>query len=745
MHDLKSRAAELSKNRIISAKVIEALGSSVSVQLVKNGAKLFGLQLVGGPVAVGDIVHVDYSSGKPMVYAIGTEYTPPATRDPVNSQMITDGDEHHTHSIDDIEDFNYTTPPGGTSGSSSWQNPMTDVGDMIYGSQGEWIGVNFADKGVYTSVDAEARTEFSSTYTPAGYALQNSYGEGGDYNAWWALKWQSKCVEGYPTIGEWISIDLGTARSIDYWRMQQEQSDLYPEVIPMAEYEIYYSDNGVDWYLITTHTPTMLDEFRAFSSTQTHRYFKFLCTDYGGPWDHISPGIWFLGLYGSETVDGIPTRLAVGNDNDVLRVSTDIPAWEAPDWYTQAELDAGQLDNRYYTETEIDALELDDLNDVNAPSPSDGHALLWDNGAGEWTSGSVGGGGGHTIQDEGTPLTQRSNLNFAGTAVTVTDDSGNDATLVTITSGSGGSVDEYLYGYYEPVTNGDAIDPGIVFTGGDVVMTQVDEFALEESASELLVQGRLTLTSGTPVTTSDVTAATTVYFTPYKGNRISLYYDGDWHNYTFSELSLSLSGYTADTNYDIFAYNNGSSIVLESTAWSTGTTRATGLTTQDGVYVKSGAITKRYLGTIRTTSTTGQCEDSITKRLCWNYYNRVNKRMRLEDTSSHSYGTASWRYFDNDSSNILEIVCGSNEEAYYIDVSSQVVAGNDSNNAYVGVGVNTSSSSVNLTCSSGNQRLRYSASYTNVALPGYTYFSGLEYAVNTCTFESILLHATVKC
>lgn len=48
-----------------------------------------------------------------------------------------------------------------------------------------------------------------------------------------------------------------------------------------------------------------------------------------------------------------------------------------------------------------------------------------------------GGSGGHTIQDEGAALTQRTNLNFVGTAVTVTDDAGNDATVVTI-SGTGG-------------------------------------------------------------------------------------------------------------------------------------------------------------------------------------------------------------------------------------------------------------------------------------------------------------------
>lgn len=45
------------------------------------------------------------------------------------------------------------------------------------------------------------------------------------------------------------------------------------------------------------------------------------------------------------------------------------------------------------------------------------------------------GGGGHTIEDEGISLTQRTALNFVGAGVTVTDDAGNDATVVTINAG----------------------------------------------------------------------------------------------------------------------------------------------------------------------------------------------------------------------------------------------------------------------------------------------------------------------
>lgn len=46
-------------------------------------------------------------------------------------------------------------------------------------------------------------------------------------------------------------------------------------------------------------------------------------------------------------------------------------------------------------------------------------------------------GGGHVVQDEGTPLAQRANLNFVGAGVTATDDAGNDATVVTIPGGAG--------------------------------------------------------------------------------------------------------------------------------------------------------------------------------------------------------------------------------------------------------------------------------------------------------------------
>ena len=112
--------------------------------------------------------------------------------------------------------------------------------------------------------------------------------------------------------------------------------------------------------------------------------------------------------------------------------------------------------------------------------------------------------------------------------------------------------------------------------------------------------GRLTLTSGTPVTTADVTGAGTLYYTPYVNGQIALY-DGSstWTVYTFTERSLALT-VTSGKNYDVFAYNNSGTVTLElSAAWTNDTTRADALTTQNGVTVKSGATTRRWLGTIR--------------------------------------------------------------------------------------------------------------------------------------------------
>ena len=70
-------------------------------------------------------------------------------------------------------------------------------------------------------------------------------------------------------------------------------------------------------------------------------------------------------------------------------------------------------------------------------------------------------GSAHVIRDEGTPLTNRAALNFAGAGVTVTDDAGNGATLVTIPSGGATTLDALT----DVATAGQSTGKALVFDG----------------------------------------------------------------------------------------------------------------------------------------------------------------------------------------------------------------------------------------------------------------------------------------
>jgi hypothetical protein len=170
-------------------------------------------------------------------------------------------------------------------------------------------------------------------------------------------------------------------------------------------------------------------------------------------------------------------------------------------------------------------------------------------------------------------------------------------------------------------------------------------------------EGRLTLDNTAPVTTSDVTGATSVYFMPYNGNRIALFDGTGWRKYQFTTLTLALGTLTSGLPYDVFIYDNAGTLTLELLAWTNGTTRATALVFQDGVYCKTGALTRRYLGTFYTTSTT-QTEDSGLNRLLWNMYNRVPRQGYVQSTTGHTYGSATTRYWNNDSTMKVSAVLG---------------------------------------------------------------------------------------
>lgn len=179
--------------------------------------------------------------------------------------------------------------------------------------------------------------------------------------------------------------------------------------------------------------------------------------------------------------------------------------------------------------------------------------------------------------------------------------------------------------------------------------------------------GRLTLTSGTPVTVADVTAAGTLYYAPYGGCTTVPTFDGvNWQHSNFAELSIAVPA-VATQLYDVFIYDNAGTLALELTAWTNDTTRATALTTQNGVYVKTGALTRLYLGSVRTV-TASQLNDSFALRHVWNYYHRQVRLSRVAPTADNwSWTTDTYQQWAASAANQLDFVIGVAEVAIHAE------------------------------------------------------------------------------
>jgi len=296
--------------------------------------------------------------------------------------------------------------------------------------------------------------------------------------------------------------------------------------------------------------------------------------------------------------------------------------------------------------------------------------------------------------------------------------------LVTAVSGSNFTVTRGIEGS-TAASHADGATITHVVTAGAIEAQTSDTMPLSE------VGGRLTLTTAVPVTTSDVTAAATLYFTPYKGNRIALYNGTIWKLYGASEVSFTLTSLTNDKNYDVFLYDNSGTLTIElSAAWSTDTARTDALALQDGVWVKSGSLTRRYLGTIRTTSTT-TTEDSIAKRFVWNYYNPVKRKLKVtESTDSWSYGTATWRAVNGSSSNSFQYVCGMGDALLSVNAHILGIGSGSEGTGSTGVGIDstsTNSADIYGGNQSSAQAVGTEATYENYPGLGFHQIYWLEY------------------
>lgn len=188
-----------------------------------------------------------------------------------------------------------------------------------------------------------------------------------------------------------------------------------------------------------------------------------------------------------------------------------------------------------------------------------------------------------------------------------------------------------------------------------------------------ICEARLTLSSGVPVTTANLSAQSTLYFTPYKGDRIELFDGTNWNVRTLTEISIALTGLVSGRPYDVFVYDNAGTPAAEVLAWTNDTTRATAIILLNGIAVKSGQTTRRYVGTFYTTGT-NTTEDSATKRYVWNMHNRVERAFNFTIASNWTYATATPRQANGDANARFDYVCGLLEEPVEATLNVTVTA-----------------------------------------------------------------------
>lgn len=266
------------------------------------------------------------------------------------------------------------------------------------------------------------------------------------------------------------------------------------------------------------------------------------------------------------------------------------------------------------------------------------------------------------------------------------------------------------------------------------------------------IQGRLSLTSGLPVTTADVTAATTVYWTCGGSTacQVALYDGANWNIRTFTELSIAVPA-AANVMYDVMLQDNGTSApTLVLVQWTNDTTRATALITQNGVLLQSGTLTHRYVGTFRTTAVSGQTEDSAVKRFVWNYYNRARRRLVATETNSvnsWAYTTATVRQAHANTANQVNVVVGVAEVLVELRVSVTVSnsTGGATSHVQVGIGADsiTAMDQVNvyggqIDCTLANALFSVGAAGSWYPAVGLHYYAWLEWAaaVGTVTWNT---------
>ena len=257
---------------------------------------------------------------------------------------------------------------------------------------------------------------------------------------------------------------------------------------------------------------------------------------------------------------------------------------------------------------------------------------------------------------------------------------------------------------------------------------------------------RLTGVSATPVMTADSTVLSTLYLTPYKGQRIGLYNGTSWEDLPSAEVSIAVSGRTTDLPFDVFAYNNSGTLTLELLDWTSATARATALVRQDGVWCKTGVLTRRWVGTVRARSATTfhwvrAGVDLPCKFDLFNADNRVAQSYKLTaTTNTWDYTLATWRQAQASANYQVDVMAGLQEESLLGNLLTTSRNSTISIARYCGIGFDSTTAITSLGAGTANTvasiNAHQNASIAHQPTIGRHYYAWLEYSVatGTCTW-----------
>lgn len=279
------------------------------------------------------------------------------------------------------------------------------------------------------------------------------------------------------------------------------------------------------------------------------------------------------------------------------------------------------------------------------------------------------------------------------------------------------------------------------------------------SNATITPQGRVTLTTGVPVLTATVTAATTVFYTPYVGNLVPIYDGTNMVATSVAELSIVLgSNWAANSNWDVFIASDAGTIrACTGPAWTSDTGRGTGAGTTEisrtnGLYLNTVTVTCRYnntttfsvaasrgtyVGTYRTTAAGqvdyifGAISATATAGVfnVWNNYNRVRVHTVVGDqTNSWSYAVAAWRQPNANSAMRVSAVRGLNEDGVAAQYNGIVTPGSGAN-AAVGVGLSSTSafSGTPSVVQGGGALVPQVAHFSSLMGLGFQFLAALEF------------------